>query len=157
MLTEIETQQIAEIKNAFHSIPGVTYAHAVELERSLEMVLNALTGTQADLEMWTHFTIVVDKETFENAGYEVSTLTKPILDDLVDAMNDYFVGGKEWKRAIEFAAEGILTRVQAEASDECECCNVEGQFVLDQDGACARCRHEHTSHYGMENEHENAE
>ncbi len=118
MLTEQEKQQIGEIKKAFHSIPGVTYAHAVELERSLDVVMDALAGTQADLETWTHFTVVIDKETFESAGYDVSELTKADLDELADSMHDYWVGGKDWDRAIEYAADGMLERVEEEHESE---------------------------------------
>lgn len=33
---------------------------------------------------------------------------------------------------------------------DCACCETEGTFVPDQDGACASCRHEPENHYGGE-------
>jgi len=154
MLTEQEQQQIAEMKQAIRALDGITPGHAYELECSLDILLRAMSQTPEERATWTHITFIIDKDIFENAGYDVSELTKDALDELADSMKDYWIGGKEWDRAIEYAARGVL---EFKEDNDCECCNVEDSFVADQDGACAKCRHEHTDHYGMRGEDENAE
>jgi hypothetical protein len=148
MLTAQETQQIAEIKQALRALEGITPGHAYELECSLDILLRAVSQTPEERATWTHTTFIIDKEIFENAGYDVSELTKADLDELADSMKDYWIGGKEWDRAIEYAARGVLELKTDEEENNCECCNVKDSFVPDQDGACAKCRHEHTQHYG---------
>ncbi len=151
MNLEVLAQHVAELKTIVYAIPHITWAHACELEQSLDMVWHALTDSPDALQEWTNLTLVVDKDLFANAGYDVSTLTKAELDEIADAMKDFWIAGKGLDQAIEYAAQGILERL-TEDEDDCECCSVEGQFVLDQDGACARCRHEHTAHDGMREE-----
>lgn len=157
MLTEQEQQQIAEMKQAIRALDGITPGHAYELECSLDILLRAMSQTPEERATWTHTTFIIDKEIFENAGYDVSELTKDDLDELADSMKDYWIGGKEWDRALEYAARGVLELKADEEENNCECCNIEDSFVPDQDGACAKCRHEHTQHYGMRGEDESAE
>jgi|GEM_PF-2061033 hypothetical protein len=61
-----------------------------------------------------------------------------------------------WKGMRDLLQDLGITEPPRGASEmQCECCD-SGTFLLDQDGACARCRHEHTSHFPMENENESA-
>ena len=57
---------------------------------------------------------------------------------LVRLQTDY-AGWLGMKRL--FAELGIAeSQSKAGEPNECDCCNTEDRFVLDQDGACARCR-----------------
>lgn len=144
MLTvDDKQQQVTEIKQALRALEGITPGHAYELECSLDILLRAMSQTPEERATWTHTTFIIDKEIFENAGYDVSALTKDHLDELADSMKDYWMGGKEWDRAIEYAARGVLER----KADECDCCT-QGTFIPAPHGDCLTCAHEHTDHQG---------
>lgn len=149
MLTDQQKQVLAELKPAIHQIEGITRRHARELERSLECLTNAFTETPDVLATWTHVTIIVEPEWFASAGYDISGLTKPELDELADEMHTYWVTGSGFESAVRYGARGLLA--QAEQTDEaaaCACCQTEKSFVPDPHGVCAICGDEHTDHKG---------
>lgn len=146
MLNEQEKEIFAAARARLRTLPGMTSLHAYELETALDLVTRALTEPPEILATWAHVIFVIDPDMFEQAGYDVSDITKADLDTLADDLKDYWVGGKQWERALEYAAGGVLERKpETPEAEECACCAA-GTFVPGPDGTCARCEHEHTDH-----------
>jgi|GEM_PF-5217038 len=118
MLTEHEKEILTAVRAKIRARPGMTEYHAYELETSFDLVTRALDETPEQLATWSHMTLIVDTDLFAQAGYDVSAITKDGIDTLTDQMKDYWVGGKSWDAAIEYAATDMLERVEDEEESE---------------------------------------
>lgn len=147
MLTEHEKEILAVVRTKIRALSGITEYHAYELERSFDLVKGAFDETPEQFARWSHMTIVVDHEMFEQAGFDMRAVTKADMDTLADEMNDYWVGGKSWDAAIEYAAQGVLDPTP----ERCECC-LAGTFTPSPHGDCLNCDHEHLDHQEADDE-----